>query len=207
MRHDMDRKQHWDELYARKSPLDVSWYQADPVLSLELILGTGARQDARILDVGGGASVLVDRLAQSGFCALTVLDISSCALEHAQQRLGASANQIEWIEADVLQFRPPHVYDVWHDRAVFHFLTEAVERRQYVRVLHEALAPTGSMIVAAFALDGPDRCSDLEVVRYDAAGLCAEFGPGFVLTQQVDELHISPDGGHQKFGFYRFTRA
>lgn len=203
----MDRKQHWEQLYARKSPLEVSWYQADPESSLELIRESRVGQDGRILDVGGGASLLVDRLAQAGFRTLAVLDISARALEHAQQRLGAMAAQIEWFETDVTQFRPPHVYDVWHDRAVFHFLTDADERKQYVRVLNEALAPTGSMIVAAFALDGPDSCSDLEVVRYDAAGLCAEFGPGFVLTHQVDELHITPDGGHQKFGFYRFNRA
>lgn len=203
----MDRKQHWDALYASRSPIDVSWYQADPVLSLELILATGARQDARILDVGGGTSVLVDRLALVGFCALAVLDISSCALAHVRQRLGARANQIEWIEADVLQFRPPHVYDVWHDRAVFHFLTDAEERRQYMQVLNETLVSSGSVIVAAFTLDGPESCSDLEVVRYDAAGLCAEFGPGFVLMQHAVETHITPDGRPQKFGFYRFNRA
>lgn len=203
----MDRKQHWDALYASKSPIDVSWYQADPVLSLELILATGARQDARILDVGGGTSVLVDRLALAGFCKLAVLDISSCALAHVRQRIGTRANQIEWIEADVLQFRLPHEYDVWHDRAVFHFLTDAEERRQYMQVLNETLAPTGSVIVAAFTLDGPESCSDLEVVRYDAAGLCAEFGRGFMLRQQVVEMHITPDGRPQKFGFYRFNRA
>lgn len=203
----MNRKQHWDALYASKSPIDVSWYQADPVLSLELILATGARQDARILDVGGGTSVLVDRLSLAGFCALAVLDISSCALAHVRQRLGTRANQIEWIEADVLQFRPPHEYDVWHDRAVFHFLTDAAERKQYVRVLNETLAPTGSVIVAAFTLDGPESCSDLEVVRYDAAGLSAALGTGFALLQQVTETHITPDGRLQKFGFYRFGRA
>lgn len=203
----MDRKQHWNALYASRSPLDVSWYQPDPALSLELVRATGARQDARILDVGGGTSMLVDRLAFAGFCALAVLDISSCALAYVQQRLGARANQIEWIEADVLQFRPSHEFDVWHDRAVFHFLTDAAERKQYVRVLNEALAPNGSVIVAAFSLDGPESCSDLEVVRYDAAGLCAALGTGFALMQQATETHITPDGRLQKFGFYRFSRA
>ena len=203
----MDRKQHWEQLYARKSPLEVSWYQADPESSLELIRESGVGQDARILDVGGGASLLVDRLAQMGFRTLAVLDISSRALEHARQRLGESAIQVEWFETDVTQFCPPHLYDVWHDRAVFHFLTDADERKQYLRVLNETLAPTGSVIVAAFTLDGPESCSDLEVVRYDAAGLCAEFGPGFVLVQQATETHITPDGRQQKFGFYRFNRA
>lgn len=203
----MDRKQHWERLYARKSPLEVSWYQADPESSLELIRTPGIGQDARILDVGGGASMLVDRLAQTGYRTLAVLDISARALEHAQQRLGAMAAQIEWFETDVTQFRPPHRYDVWHDRAVFHFLTDADERKQYVRVLNEALASTGSVIVAAFTLDGPESCSELEVVRYDAAGLYAAFGPGFVLVQQSTETHITPAGKQQKFGFYRFKRA
>lgn len=203
----MDRKQHWEQLYARKSPLEVSWYQADPESSLELIRKTGIEHDARILDVGGGTSMLVDRLAQMGYSTLAVLDISARALEHARQRLGERAAQVEWIESDVTQFRPPHVYDVWHDRAVFHFLTDADERKQYVRVLNETLAPTGSVIVAAFTLDGPQSCSDLAVVRYDAAGLCAAFGPGFALMQQAAETHITPDGRQQKFGFYRFNRA
>ncbi len=203
----MDRKQHWEQLYAHTSPLEVSWYQADPGSSLELIRESGVGQDGRIIDVGGGASLLVDRLAQAGFRTLAVLDISGCALEQARQRLGARAAQIEWFETDVTQFRPPHVYDVWHDRAVFHFLTDADERRQYVHVLNETLAPTGSVIVAAFTLDGPQSCSELEVVRYEAAGLCAEFGPGFVLMQQTTETHITPAGKQQKFGFYRFKRA
>lgn len=203
----MDRKQHWDALYASKSPLAVSWYQADPVISLELIFATGAGQDARIIDVGGGASMLVDRLAQAGYRSLAVLDISARALEHAQERLGAMAAQIEWFETDVTQFRPPHAYDVWHDRAVFHFLTDADERKQYVRVLDETLSPTGSVIVAAFTLDGPESCSELDVVRYDAAGLCAALGSGFSLMQQAAETHITPDGRLQKFGFYRFSRA
>lgn len=203
----MDRKQHWEQLYAHKSPLEVSWYQADPETSLKLIRESGVGQDGSIIDVGGGASVLVDRLAQAGFRTLAVLDISGSALEHARQRLGARAAQIEWFETDVTQFRPPHVYDVWHDRAVFHFLTDADERRQYVRVLNQTLAPTGSVIVAAFTMDGPQSCSELEVVRYDAAGLCAAFGPGFALMQQATETHITPAGKQQRFGFYRFKRA
>lgn len=187
--------------------MDVSWYQADAALSLEFVRATGACPDARILDVGGGTSMLVDRLMLAGFCALTVLDISAYALAHVQKRLGARANQIEWIETDVLQFRPPHEYDVWHDRAAFHFLTDTAERKQYVRVLNEALSPTGSVIVAAFTLDGPESCSDLAVVRYDAAGLCAALGTGFALMQQVSQTHITPDGRFQKFAFYRFSRA
>ncbi len=183
----MDRKQHWEQLYAHKSPLEVSWYQADPESSLALIRESGVGQGARILDVGGGASMLVDRLVQAGFSRLAVLDISARALEHAQQRLGEMADQIEWFETDVTQFRPSHLYDVWHDRAVFHFLTEADERKQYVRVLNATLAPTGSVIVAAFTLDGPQSCSDLEVVRYDAAGLCAEFGPWGFPTNNICE--------------------
>lgn len=203
----MDTKQHWEQVYARKSPFELSWYQADPVSSLDLIRAAGVGTAARILDVGGGASLLVDRLLERGFGALAVLDISSRALAHARRRLAARAAEVEWFETDVTRFRPPHVYDVWHDRAVFHFLTVADERRQYLRVLNETLAPTWSAIVAAFTLDGPESCSDLEVVRYDAVGLSAEPGPGFVLVQQATETHITPDGRQQSFGFYRFKRA
>lgn len=203
----MDRKQHWEQVYAGKSPFQLSWYQDEPVSSLELIRNTGVGLEARILDVGGGASLLADRLLQQGFRAVGVLDISSCALQHARQRLAARAAEVEWFETDVTRFRPPHVYDVWHDRAVFHFLTAADERRQYMRVLNETLAPQGSAIVAAFTLDGPKSCSDLEVARYDADGMSAEFGAKFVLVQQATETHITPDGRQQKFGFYRFNRA
>lgn len=203
----MDSKQHWEQIYARKPPCELSWHQDDPVTSLELIHSTGVGPAARIIDVGGGESLLVDRLVEQGFRRLAVLDVSSLALEHVRQRLGANAADVEWHDTDVTRFSPPHAYDIWHDRAVFHFLTESDERRKYVHILNEALAPEGSAIIAAFTLDGPQSCSDLEIVRYDAARLSAELGPGFVLKRQTAETHITPDGRHQKFSYYLFRCA
>lgn len=202
----MDRKAHWERIYADKSPQAVGWYQHEPSLSLRLIRHADIDPNASIIDVGGGASVLVDRLHESGFHQLAVLDISGHALDHARQRLGQAAAAIEWHETDVTQFDPPHAYAVWHDRAVFHFLTDAQDRRRYVQSLDKALPPGGSLIVAAFALDGPETCSGLQVVRYDAAGLGAELGSGFKLMETALEMHRTPSGGRQKFGFYRFVK-
>ena len=195
----MDRKQHWEQLYARKSSLEVSWYQADPESSLELIRTTGIGQDARILDVGGGASLLVDRLAQMGYRTLAVLDISSCALEHARQRLGARAPQVEWIETDVTQFCPPHLYDVWHDRAVFHFLTAAEDRARYVAQVRHAVKPGGHVIVGSFGPGGPLQCSGLDVVCYSPDTLHGEFGAPFELVKSTREAHLTPGGKTQEF--------
>lgn len=203
----MDKKRHWEQVYARKPPCEQSWHQDDPATSLALIRSAGAGPAARIIDVGAGGSLLVDRLAQLGFRSLSVLDVASSALEHIRQRLGATAAAIEWFETDVTQFRPSYAYDIWHDRAVFHFLTDADERRQYVNVLKEALAPRGNAIIAAFTPDGPRRCSDLDVVHYDAAGLSAELGADFVLLRQIAETHITPDGRQQQFDYYLFNRV
>ena len=203
----MDRKAHWEQVYADKSPQQVGWYQREPSLSLQMIRHAGVDPDAPIIDVGGGASVLVDRLHEQGFRRLAVLDISGHALDHARQRLGQAAAAIEWYEADVTQFDPPHVYAVWHDRAVFHFLTEAQDRRRYIQALNQTLVPGGNLILAAFALDGPDTCSGLQVVCYDAAGLGAELGTGFKLMETATEMHQTPSGGGQKFGFYRFVKS
>ena len=203
----MDRKAHWERIYAEKSPQEVGWYQSEPSLSLRLIRHTGVGPNAAIIDVGGGASVLLDRLHAQGFHRLAVLDISGHALDHARQRLGRAAAAIEWHETDVTRFDPPQAYAVWHDRAVFHFLTDAQDRRRYVQSLNKALAPGGSVIVAAFALDGPDTCSGLKVVRYDAAGLGAELGAGFKLMETASEMHQTPNGVLQKFGFYRFIKS
>lgn len=203
----MDTKAHWERVYADKSPQEVGWYQNEPSLSLQLIRHAGVDPNASIIDVGGGASVLVDRLHECGFRRLAVLDISRHALDHARQRLGQAAAAMEWYETDVTQFDPPHAYAVWHDRAVFHFLTDAQDRRRYVQSLNNALAPWGTLIVAAFALDGPETCSGLTVVRYDAAGLGAELGSGFKLMETASELHKTPSGGQQKFGFYRYVKS
>jgi SAM-dependent methyltransferase len=202
----MDRKQHWESVYTNKSPLEVSWYQTEPRLSLELIAASGVARDAAIIDVGGGASVLVDRLLAAGYTNLSVLDISAQALAHAQRRLGGQAGRVTWLEADITQFVPPQNYHLWHDRAVFHFLTDAADRRRYVEALRHGLVPGGQLIIAAFAIGGPLKCSNLDIAQYDAATLAAELGPEFRLLEERSELHHTPSGKDQRFGYYRFAR-
>jgi SAM-dependent methyltransferase len=201
-----DRKAHWQNIYRDKSPLDVSWYQKEPKLSLELIHHTGVQHDEAIIDVGGGASVLVDFLCKEGFTNLSVLDISENALASAKQRLGDAAKTIEWFEADITAFSPPHPFSIWHDRAVFHFLTEKSDRRKYVSTLKQALRPTGHLIIAAFAIGGPEKCSGLEIVQYDASKLKAELGEEFQLAEEKNEIHLTPANKEQKFRYFRFVR-
>ncbi len=200
------RKQHWEQVYTDKSPLEVSWYQAEPRLSLELIEAAGVAKDAAIIDVGGGASLLVDRLWDDGFRNLAVLDIAAAALDAAKARLGADAQGIEWFVADVTEFQPPHAFALWHDRAVFHFLTRADDRRKYVEVLQKALPSGGRAIIAAFAIGGPEKCSGLDIVQYDAAKIAAELGEGFELLETRAEVHMTPANKEQKFGFFRFVK-
>ena len=202
----MNRKEHWNQVYQAKAPDDVSWFQTRPAISLKLIEATGIGKDKGIIDVGGGASVLVDFLLDAGFTKLAVLDISAAALEHAKQRLGASAGNVEWFEADVTGFNPPHRFGLWHDRAVFHFLTDKADRQKYVQTLKRTLTPDGHVILATFATGGPLKCSGLDVARYDAPGICAELGAGFRLVEQVDETHVTPWDTRQKFSGFRFAR-
>lgn len=203
----MDLKAHWENVYTEKLPTEVSWYQAEPRLSLELIAATGIAPDARIVDVGGGACVLVERLVQTGFRNITVLDISSKALHKAQERLGDAARQVEWIEADITQAQFAEPFDLWHDRAVFHFLTEPESRREYVGALMRGLKPGGHLIMATFAPDGPARCSGLDVVRYSAAKLSEELGSGFTCRRSCGETHATPWGKPQQFIYCWFQRS
>jgi SAM-dependent methyltransferase len=200
------RKQHWEEVYRDKSPLEVSWYQTEPRTSLELIAHSGIGRDEPLIDVGGGASLLVDCLQATNHTRITVLDISGRALTHARQRLGARAAEVEWVEADVTQFTPTHRFALWHDRAVFHFLTEAADRQGYVESLKRALRPDGQVIIAAFAIGGPSRCSNLDIVQYDADKLLRELGPDFRLEEQRTEIHRTPAGKEQQFAFFRLRR-
>ena len=202
----MDRKVHWEGIYTDRSPLEVSWYQSDPELSVSLIQNTGISKEASIIDVGGGASVLVDRLYASGFHNLTILDISAKALVHTRLRLGESADKIDWFESDVTDFVAPHPFDLWHDRAVFHFLTDQKDRRSYVEVLNKALRPGGHLVLAAFAIDGPEKCSGLDIVQYDAEKLSAELGEGFTLKREQTEVHITPAEKEQKFAYFWFVK-
>ena len=185
----MENKTHWEQIYHTKEATRVSWYQLHPHLSLQYIQNTGLGRDAHIIDVGGGASTLVDHLLDDGFQHVTVLDISAEALEIAQHRLGQRAGSVTWLEADITQVALPHQkYDVWHDRAVFHFLTQPDERQHYIDTVRNAVRPGGHVIVATFAPDGPDHCSGLEVVRYNPEGLHNEFGESFDLEQIVSDL-------------------
>jgi len=201
----LNQKEHWNQVYQTKAPDDVSWFQTRPAISLKLIEAAGIGKDEGIIDVGGGASVLVDFLLDAGFTKLAMLDISAAALQHAKQRLGARAGKIEWFEADVTAFNPPHRFNLWHDRAVFHFLTDKADRQKYVQTLKRTLAPDGHIIIATFAIDGPLKCSGLDVARHDAQSISAELGAGFELLEQVDETHFTPWSSEQKFSYFRFA--
>lgn len=202
----IDRKVHWQNIYQDKSPLSVSWYQKEPTLSLELIHHTGLPKDEAIIDVGGGASVLVDYLCRDGYTNLSVLDISGNALASTRKRLADLGNNIEWFETDITEFSPPHQFSIWHDRAVFHFLTEKLDRQKYVRNLTQALPPGGHLIIAAFALGGPKKCSGLDIVQYDSSKLMHELGEEFELVEQREEIHITPANKQQKFIYFHIAK-
>ena len=202
----IDKKSHWQNIYQQRSATTVSWYQQAPTLSMDLIRRACIHPDDAIVDVGGGASVLADYLLNAGFNNLTVLDISGNALSSAQKRLGAAANRITWIETDITIWRPPHAFCLWHDRAVFHFLTRELERKNYIKVLKQALSPGGHLIMAAFAIGGPRQCSGLDIVQYNSDKLSAELGGDFNLMEEINETHTTPDSKTQKFTYFRFSR-
>lgn len=196
----MPSKDHWEQVYTTRPADTVSWFQAHAERSLRLIRDTGVRKDASIIDVGGGASTLVDDLLADGYTHLSVLDLSGAALAAARRRLGALAANVQWIEADITNATlPAHAYDVWHDRAVFHFLVTPADRAAYLRAVLRAVRPGGHVIVATFAEDGPAKCSGLPVQRYRAAELHAEFGDAFSLVHHEKEAHHTPSGAIQRF--------
>lgn len=160
--------------------------------------------DAPVIDIGGGASTLVDRLCERGYTNVSVLDLSAAALAHSKHRLAQEGDRVHWYEEDVIRFRPPQRYAVWHDRAVFHFLTSRADREAYVGVLKQALEPGGHLVMLTFAIDGPVRCSGLDIVQYDAEKLSAELGADFELAETGLEVHLTPSGGQQKFAYFRF---
>lgn len=196
----MDTKTHWESIYSEKSANQVSWFQPEARVSLELIQSVEPRSTASIIDVGGGASLLVDGLLRAGYRRMTVLDLSGAALHQSQLRLGASAESVTWREADVLTADLPRSeFDVWHDRAVFHFLTDAGDRERYVAQVRQSVRPGGHVLVATFAHDGPVRCSGLEVSRYTPSTLHEQFGAGFRMLTSVREEHVTPSGARQAF--------
>lgn len=202
----MQSKEHWDKVYSTKPTDGVSWYQEHAESSLRLIQQTGVSSSAEIIDVGGGASTLVDDLIAQGFTHLSVLDLSAAALAATKQRLGRRANEVRWIPGDITKASlPPLSYDVWHDRAVFHFLTDEADRQAYVQTVLRSVKPGGFVIVATFSEDGPTHCSGLPVQRYTADELHDEFGAPFELISHEKEAHHTPFGTTQNF-VYCFCR-
>lgn len=195
-----DRQTHWQEVWTSKDHERTSWFQDDPAPSLRLIAGLSPRRGTAMVDVGGGRSALAGRLVEQGFANVAVLDIAEAALARAHAELGALGDDVTWIHADVLDWRPvPGLYDIWHDRAAFHFLTDPADQAAYAAVLRRALAPGGHAIVATFAPDGPQRCSGLPVQRHDGASLLAALGPGLTLLSEERETHLTPGGVEQRF--------
>ncbi len=202
-----DRQKHWTQVYETKPADSVSWFQVEPAPSLGALDRLQLDPSSALIDVGGGASNLVDELLRRGWTDLTVLDIAQPALDVAKGRLGQDAGKVHWEVADITAWRPERRYHVWHDRAVFHFLTDAGQRQAYRRTLEAALAPGGHLIIATFALDGPERCSGLPVQRYDAPGLAAELGEAFRLIDTWREEHVTPGGAGQSFTWCTFERV
>ena len=202
----MNSKEHWEAIYKSKSPVDVSWYQQKPIISLELIAMCSQSTIDSIIDVGGGSATLCDYLLERGYKHVTVLDLSANALEHSKQRLGDKASLIAWQVEDVTKFSAPRHYDIWHDRAVFHFLTEECDRKKYKDVLNASVKAGGHIIIAAFSMGGPTKCSGLNIVQYDETKLKNELGKNFDLLEQRTEKHITPSGNVQLFGYYLFVK-
>jgi SAM-dependent methyltransferase len=199
-------KSHWEEVYSAKGATGVSWFQSEPRLSLELIRALAPTARGGIIDVGGGASLLVDRLLDLPFEKIAVLDIAETALGQARSRLGERAGRVGWITADVTDIMGVGTFDVWHDRAVFQFLTDAAQRRKYVELAYRTVPDGGHLIIASFADDGPKRCSDLDVRRYNAGSMSAELGKDFSLIKEANETHMTPWNTSQAFFYGVFRR-
>ena len=202
----MGEQEHWEKVYSTKAPNEVSWFRPHLETSIALIKRAADRRSASIIDVGGGASTLVDDLIAEGYRNITVLDISQTAIDLAKRRLGEAGESIQWLRADVTQANlPARSYDLWHDRAVFHFLTKPEQRLAYVRSAASAVRLGGHVIVSTFGPEGPEKCSGLNVVRYDAQSFQDEFGPRFRLVDSSKELHHTPFGTMQQFLYFYCT--
>jgi trans-aconitate methyltransferase len=192
---------HWDRVYGSKGEAGVSWFEDHPETSLSLLAAIGATPNSAIIDIGGGDSHLVDALLAAHWKRVTVLDLSPVALGLARARLGEASEGVQWIAADLTEWEPSDTYDIWHDRAVFHFLVDAHDRSAYADRLRRAVRPGGHAIIATFAPDGPDRCSGLPVMRYDPETLAGELGARFSLVASRSRRHVTPWGAGQAFQF------
>ena len=202
---DFNRKVHWENIYSTKALNEVSWYQPTPETSLNIIKETGIPKEAAIIDVGGGDSFLVDHLLKAGDTNITVLDISEKAIERAKTRLGNNANQVKWIVADAAKFNPTQQYDLWHDRAAFHFLRDHNEITHYVNTASNNISPNGSLVLGTFAKDGPLKCSGIEISQYDAKDLENTFTQ-LKLKENYQVAHPTPFDTIQNFTFCWFRK-
>jgi 2-polyprenyl-3-methyl-5-hydroxy-6-metoxy-1,4-benzoquinol methylase len=201
-----DRKQHWEKIYQTKPLQEVSWYQPKPETSLNLITGSFLPKEANIIDIGGGDSLLSDHLLELGYSHLTVLDISSAAIERAKKRLGPDAEKVNWIEADVAAFAPQKTYDLWHDRAAFHFLREEKDIKNYIQAVNSGVKPGGYLIIGTFGPAGPLKCSGIEIKQYSQEEITALFAENFVTETCMYVDHTTLSGGNQQFTFCRLKR-
>lgn len=201
-----DRAGHWDKVFATRPDDAASWHEAVPQTSIDLLLRAGFTPGTSVIDIGGGASRLVDHLLALGAGDMTVLDIAAPALATARARLGTAAERVVWIAADVTRWQPARRYDIWHDRAAFHFLTDPEDRAAYVAALHGALGHGGHAVIATFAPDGPERCSGLPVLRYSPETLAAALGSAFRLVESRSHRHLTPSGAAQMFQFSLLRR-
>lgn len=199
-------KKHWERIYQNQSPDELSWYQIYPKISLRLIKSSGTEAQDSIIDVGGGTSTLIDTLVKHGYKEITVLDISSSAISKAKQGLEEQAEKVKWIEANIISFEPQEKYSLWHDRAVFHFLTDKESRKKYINSMKKSLRVGGHLIIATFSTRGPKKCSGLKVQRYNSETLQLEFGDSFELLEAIEEEHITPGKVKQKFIYCHFLR-
>jgi 2-polyprenyl-3-methyl-5-hydroxy-6-metoxy-1,4-benzoquinol methylase len=203
----MDYKTHWEGVYTDRAVDEVGWYKPSFDVSLNLIAEASPTRSARIMDIGGGASLLVDSLLDRGYEQLAVLDIAAPALEHAKRRLGDRASSVQWLVADVREAKDIGKFDIWHDRAVFHFLTDAADRQKYVALVKQTVPIGGHVIISTFSPTGPEQCSGLNTCRYSSNSLTAELGDGFRLIKEVPEIHVTPSGKSQSFLYATLLRV
>jgi len=203
----MNRQEHWEAVYHQKTQQQLSWHQDEPATSLRLIGEIAPRHDRSIIDIGGGSSVLAGRLIDLGFSDVAVLDISQAAIDRAKERIGPRADDVKWIQADVTRIDDVGIWDIWHDRVTFHFLTDVNDRRAYVRLAERSVRPGGHLVMATFGQRGPEKCSGLPVQRYDGPSLSDEFAKGFRLVREFNETHRTPWSANQEFQWAVFQRA
>jgi SAM-dependent methyltransferase len=201
-----ERKQHWEKIYQTRAPDEVSWFQSRPGVSLSLIQHAELDPNAPIIDLGGGCSLLVDHLLELGYRNLSVLDISGAALEISRRRLGELGDTVRWIESDATDFELDVRFSLWHDRAVFHFLTDPNDRAAYHANLERHLEPGGQVIISTFAPEGPQKCSGLDIIQYSEAQMVQELGQGFTLLESTTDAHTTPGGATQAFNCFRFRK-